>query len=324
MEDGEDTNLSDYIDFFETQLTEIETLQCIFMNDGEFAVSDPIDVDRMRTICERYRSEQSEREENTRTDLESALLKQLGYLKCVSIDLQLKIGPESAANTAAVVNVNMALPHKYPKEELKVFISSDSLTRELQGDWNRQLVGYIKENSTGDPMIYQIIEWLRESGDDYLRKSLSFNVSKEKSKTKNWDESNVQNKTLKKGAIWLYMHHIYSKNKRKDIINWADELELTGFSLPGKPGVVYVEGDINNVDEYFSRLKRLQWKRMSCVCREINESSDWKRIFGDFQELCFDVSGGRDYHMDMGKFQIFLKELGLGHMFTILFGIKDS
>ena len=322
MEDGEDTKLSDYIDCFETQLTEIETLQCIFMNDGEFAISDPIDVDRMRKICERYRSE---REKNTHTadlDESALLLKQLSYLKCVSLDLQLKIEPENGANTVAVVNVNMALPHRYPREELKVFISSDNLTRELQGDWNRQLVSYIKDNSTGDPMIYQIVEWLKESGEDYLRRS--FHVSKERSGTRNWDESNVQNKTLKKGAIWLYMHHIYSKNKRKDIINWADELELTGFSLPGKPGVVYVEGDMNNVDEYFSRLKRLQWKRMSCVCREINEANDWKRIFGDFQELCFDVSSGRDYHMDMGKFQIFLKEHGLGHMFTILFGIKDS
>eukprot|EP00112_Aurelia_sp_Birch-Aquarium-sp1_P005109 Seg1580.7 transcript_id=Seg1580.7/GoldUCD/mRNA.D3Y31 product="RWD domain-containing protein 2B" protein_id=Seg1580.7/GoldUCD/D3Y31 len=317
MEDGAKAKLLHYIDCFETQLTELETLQCIFMNDGEFTISNPIDVDRMRTICERFRSETK-----TNTDLESALLNQIGYLKCVSLDLQLKIELENEVKTPAAVHVNIALPHLYPKDELKVFISSDTLTRELQGDWNRQLVDYVKQTSTGDPIIYQIIEWLKESGEDFLRKSIR--VSNEKSRTKSLDESNAQDKTLKKGAIWLYMHHIYSKNKRKDIINWADELELTGFSLPGKPGVVYVEGDMNNVDDYFSRLKRLQWKRMSCVHRETHESGDLKRIFGDFQELCFDVSGGRDYHMDMGKFQIFLKEHCLGHMFTILFGLKDS
>ena len=120
------------------------------------------------------------------------------------------------------------------------------------------------------------------------------------------------------------MHHIYNKEKRKNIINWASELQLTGFSLPGKPGVVYVEGNIRDVDEYFIRLRRLSWKRMSCVSREsLNKGSEQARAFNTFEELCFDAHGGRDYHMDMGKFHVFLKEHKLGHMFAMLFGIKE-
>jgi len=43
--------------------------------------------------------------------------------------------------------------------------------------------------------------------------------------------------------MWLYSHHIYSKYKRKDILNWATELKLHGFSMCGKPGIICLEGE---------------------------------------------------------------------------------
>ena len=36
-------------------------------------------------------------------------------------------------------------------------------------------------------------------------------------------------------------HHIYSKIKRKDLQGLASDLNLTGFVMPGKPGVICVE-----------------------------------------------------------------------------------
>ena len=41
--------------------------------------------------------------------------------------------------------------------------------------------------------------------------------------------------------FWVYSHHIYSKVKRKDLQGLASDLRLTGFVLPGKPGVMCVE-----------------------------------------------------------------------------------
>ena len=35
---------------------------------------------------------------------------------------------------------------------------------------------------------------------------------------------------------WIYSHHIYSKVKRKNILDLAAQFCLTGFCLPGKPG----------------------------------------------------------------------------------------
>lgn len=72
-----------------------------------------------------------------------------------------------------------------------------------------------------------------------------------------------------------YFHHIYNKNKRRDILQWAKELCLSGFSVPGKPGIVCVEGTkevgtsrcsllmfLQNVRTYVQRLRRLPWQAM--------------------------------------------------------------
>ena len=62
--------------------------------------------------------------------------------------------------------------------------------------------------------------------------------------------------------VFRYFHHIYSTEKRKYIVEWARELQLSGFSLPGKPGLICVEGAKADVQEYLARVKRLPWQRM--------------------------------------------------------------
>ena len=45
---------------------------------------------------------------------------------------------------------------------------------------------------------------------------------------------------------WIYSHHIYSKIKRKNILDMSKEYDLSGFCLPGKPGIICVEVKIIN------------------------------------------------------------------------------
>ena len=53
--------------------------------------------------------------------------------------------------------------------------------------------------------------------------------------------------------FWIFSHHIYSKTKRKCILEWSKEMNLKGFSLPGKPGVICAEGLQENCEEYWRR-----------------------------------------------------------------------
>ena len=66
---------------------------------------------------------------------------------------------------------------------------------------------------------------------------------------------------LARRLIWF--HHIKAPSKRRDAVAWARELRLGGFSKPGYPGVVVVEGRREDCEEYVARLKSLSWKAMS-------------------------------------------------------------
>mmetsp|Transcript_5662 Transcript_5662/g.15859 ORF Transcript_5662/g.15859 Transcript_5662/m.15859 type:complete len:85 (-) Transcript_5662:698-952(-) len=62
------------------------------------------------------------------------------------------------------------------------------------------------------------------------------------------------------GRRIIWFHHIKSVKKRKHIVEWAHELRLGGFSKPGFPGVVIVEGAEEDAAEYVARLKQLRWQ----------------------------------------------------------------
>ena len=123
-------------------------------------------------------------------------------------------------------------------------------------------------------------------------------------------------------------------HKRKPIVEWARELDLNGFSMPGKPGIVCVEGLESSVDEFWTRLRKLNWKRLAVKERETltddadNDFVDPRRgrKFTEFEEISFDVKQGhgRNYHMDMGKFLEFLKRYDCERIFKLYFGVDGS
>eukprot|EP01032_Pedospumella_encystans_P009922 gene9922-11638_t len=60
-----------------------------------------------------------------------------------------------------------------------------------------------------------------------------------------------------------------SSTKRKAIVDNAEELQLGGISKTGFPGVVIVEGQLENVLEYVRRIQRLRWQQMVVRGEEI-------------------------------------------------------
>lgn len=106
--------------------------------------------------------------------------------------------------------------------------------------------------------------------------------------------------------MWIYSYYIFSKFKRRDIIDWVEELKLIGFSLFGKLGVICVEGYSRNVDDYWYRFRGMNWKRIVIKEKEEidigDDDIDKYRKFFNFEEKVFNVRGGkgREYYMDFG------------------------
>lgn len=90
------------------------------------------------------------------------------------------------------------------------------------------------------------------------------------------DPSNV---VMKRILIWT--HHLLALSKRKDIIQWSSELHLNGISKPGYPGIIIVEGDGLEVDEFITRIKGLNWQAITVR----HEETDTLRRLDGFHEV---------------------------------------
>lgn len=165
-----------------------------------------------------------------------------------------------------------------------------------------------------EPCLVSIVEWTRDNAITHFPISVSDSAN-----TDSIEPRMSQTFT----RVWLYMHHIYSKTKRKNILSLASDLELSGFCLPGKPGVVCVEGTERNTKDFYSALKRWNWKSITCRCREelVSHDIDSCRKIAGFHELVLDVQGT---HLNLGQFLDYLRGHQLEYMFKQLFGVDGQ
>lgn len=62
---------------------------------------------------------------------------------------------------------------------------------------------------------------------------------------------------------WRRFHHIKSPKKRKCMSDWAQELKCGGYWKVGYPGILIVEGLVEDVTEYLAKLRSQRWKAMA-------------------------------------------------------------
>lgn len=290
-----------YLENLELQLSEVEMLQSMFPNEEEFKLDD----------------------QGVLSDVQEYISGSIKELPShISFYLQVECESSSDAGTdGRTLDVFCSLKHEYPTEKPEIFVRAPQfMDREVQKELNKDLEDHLLELEKGELCVVIAIQWLKDNADLYfqrcIKNSTNFNLTEDKEKS---DGLFLR--------MWMYMHHIYSKTKRKIILDWSSDYNLTGFSLPGKPGVVCIEGNENDVEEYYSKLRRLNWKKITCRHREIGDTTkdiDSQRIFTGFVELSFDVHGTRESHMDMGQFYQYLEKHSLGYMFTMLFGVEGK
>lgn len=57
----------------------------------------------------------------------------------------------------------------------------------------------------------------------------------------------------------LTSHHLVSVTKRKLMKGWSSDLHITGFAKVGYPGLIYAEGEKENVEEFVRNVKAMNW-----------------------------------------------------------------
>ncbi|CAK8689164.1 unnamed protein product [Clavelina lepadiformis] len=286
----------------ELQLSELEMLTSIYPNEKEVVVQD-LDV---LSVMKRFQ----ETDGNSYTPTKRLT---------IAINLELETSTCSA-------QLQCSLPLSYPLHKLpEVFVRCSKVTRQMQNKLNEDMQSFIKTIPIGECCLYQIAQWVVDNIENYITNTKESTSTSGKVKNEANPETTPQTFT----RLWIYSHHIYNKIKRKSILEWAKELDLTGFSMPGKPGVVCVEGSQEHCEEYWQRLRRQTWKRLSIVNREECSSSlitleTFCKFKHPVKEIDFGVHGGRDYHMDLGKFLDYLTVHNCREMFQVLFGVEGK
>ncbi|KAI5625438.1 RWD domain-containing protein 2B, partial [Silurus asotus] len=276
----------------EAQLAEVELLLSMFPSQEELEV-EPVAYAELRCFVEGT----SECPPNTRPEL------------CVKIQ----------THTGVEVSLSCTYPSQYPAVLPEIVVRCGELSRAQHACLVSDLRLYLCESCSGEVCVLSAIDWLRDHAGEYLVGGKDFDRG---ARGEEHPSAGIFTR------LWIYSHHIYNKSKRKNILEWAKELQLSGFCMPGKPGVLCVEGPQAACEEFWSRVKVLTWKRIMIRHREdvpldpANQSADLLRRFDGFEEAAFDPHGNRGNHMDLGQLFHYLSERGCAQIFQLYFGVE--
>ncbi|KRZ28405.1 RWD domain-containing protein 2B [Trichinella pseudospiralis] len=280
-------------DCLKMQLEEITVLRSMFREPEELTFDSIENLSELQAFVEN----------------EAAFLENTS-LESVSFSLKLK----NEANCALVLSVE--LPFTYPLcKPPVVVIGCSSLDCHKLDALNAQLGQYISSRFAQAPFLYDIAQWICETKISTDEAPVEGSVVSLPTTSQQPDELNVFCR------YWIYSHHIYNKVKRRGMLELAKQLNLTGFCLPGKPGVVCVEGNQQDCNQFWKQVRKWNWKKISLKHAEEENSSLFVRKFGTFEELNFATHPG-SRHMDFGLLYKFMADHGCGDMFTFCFGMQ--
>lgn len=297
-----------YLEWAESQLAEIELLTSMFPTVEELELTDQVALAELRDYVEASASAGSPPPPSRPQFL-----------------IKHKLDSANTEGTEAILSCSY--PSEYPSVLPEIRVRCSGLSRAQQTELQAHLNEYLMENCQGEVCVLAAVDWVKDNLQLFINKSLLTAPTPKK-------ESASPRAQQVFSRLWIYSHHIYNKSKRKNILEWSKELGLSGFSMPGKPGIVCVEGLQCACEEFWSRVKVLTWKKIMIRHREdipldrqgedsrIVESIDSLRKFTGFEEAMFDPHGNRGNHMDLGQLYQFLNEKGCCDIFQIYFGIE--
>uniref|UniRef100_A0A2M3ZBE2 RWD domain-containing protein n=1 Tax=Anopheles braziliensis TaxID=58242 RepID=A0A2M3ZBE2_9DIPT len=236
------------------------------------------------------------------------------------------------------VQILVELPHHYPGLEMpRIVIRSAIIAREQERELQMRIQQYIEAEiiERQDPYVYQIICWIQDNFTDLLQSSRERKDSPSSPTTNNADSTS---KSTVFERLWIYSHHLKSKGKRQTIIKTARDLGLTGFSRPGKPAIICIEGPQSDTQDFWRTIKALRWQKIQIKLSETETAftgssmeqtlAKLRRFETGFREELFcdieEDSDAEDLPMSMSLFMKFLDKHNCSYIKKILFGFQGS
>jgi hypothetical protein len=157
-----------------------------------------------------------------------------------------------------VPELEIAYPRGYPlSSSVDFVVRCASLARVQMESLQKELLG-LATGLPGEPVVLQLYQCMADALHDAIAQQTKVETTRNTQSV-----AKVASVATLLGRRAIYFHHIIASTKRRVVKEWALELKLGGFSKIGWPGVVLVEGDERDVQEYVRRLQHLRWKQMT-------------------------------------------------------------
>ncbi|KAH9486039.1 RWD domain-containing protein 2B [Psilocybe cubensis] len=134
-----------------------------------------------------------------------------------------------------------------------VSVKGEDMSRSQQDWWNSFISNKLEEISDSEFPIYQLVSL-----------HLLPLLHEEHERHCGTDNSPLPASAIGRSPVEPYhvlftSHHLISPNKRRSLQQWSSSLSLTGFAKVGYPGVIYAQGDRQNIEEFVENVKAMQW-----------------------------------------------------------------
>lgn len=290
MADGGTSDVQSLIKIcLQKQLDELEMLTSIYCNPGELRIDDHSIAADINEFLE---------------DRLNDLNRQLDY----TIMLE---------HNNSKIYVNCQLPHLYPCSKLAdISVRSSVFSKVEENALKKKLEEYLHTVDKSEVYVFEVLSWLQENIDTF--------IGTQENQTKSSDNK----RWIEFERIWIYSHHLKSKTKRQEIVKSARQLNLSGFSRPGKPGIICVEGCKRNTEEFWKYIRSMNWQKITIRKSEVKtidlEDMDSVRKFPNFSEqlFCQDEDEQQEVQMDMSMFMKFLEKHDCTYIRKDLFGFE--
>ncbi|KAK7695149.1 hypothetical protein QCA50_002339 [Cerrena zonata] len=163
------------------------------------------------------------------------------------------------------IQFEVTIPCEYNGSELSVDLSQcvsvrgDQISRTAQERWQNIVVECAAELSGSEYPIYELISV-------HLLPRLHEEISSDESEALAIRDS--ENDVVTSGRshedsssyhALLTSHHLVSPTKRRNMQHWSSQLSISGFAKVGYPGVIYCQGDREQVEEFVANIRAMQW-----------------------------------------------------------------
>lgn len=307
-----DAQLQLVSDCLRMQIDELSMLQSIFCSADEFKVDDP----------------SIEADINAFLDGEST--------QDITSYLQYTIR-QQLSNGNGRLDIRIELPHLYPLLELaNVSVLSSAIGTVASGTLRHDLNEYMRSLDPSEVYVYQVYQWVQDNAATYINNKTTIGDI----------QSPKPIERIEMERLWIYSHHLKSNTKRQEIVTLAKALDLSGFSRPGKPGIICVEGRKVDAQEFWRTIRQWCWQKIQVRKSELKAVAGvagvetFRRFALPFQEKLFlssddvirnkgsagdnemDDCNGEEQQMSMALFMKFLDNHRCAYIKKDLFGFE--